>query len=83
MIDKSFKRSEKFDRLSREQGLEEKLPKLKVYAIRYHPPKGEAPGTKFKIDEFKSEAERKKWYEKEGKAIERVDGGKMEFYEED
>lgn len=72
---------EKFKKLMEREGLDEDLPELPHYAVRYYPPTGEDLGTSFKLQEFKSRAERDKWYEKTGKAIEKVDGGRTEFFE--
>ena len=72
----------RFKELSERLGLEKSLPELPKITAWYHPPKGEVPGTPFKLSDFKSKAERDKWYETTGKAIEVTDGGKMEFREE-
>ena len=79
-MNENFK--EKFKKLMEKEGLEKDLPELPRYAIRYYPPTGEDSGASFKLQEFRSKAERDKWYEKTGKAIEKVDGGRVEFYEE-
>ncbi len=52
------------------------------YAVRYRPAAGGSVGEPFKLDHFASEADRQRWYEKIGRNIEQLDGGKMEFYEE-
>ena len=61
------------------EGLDKGLAELPVFAVRYHPPSKEKP---YKLQDFKTKAERDKWHETIGRHVEENQGGKIEFYEE-
>ncbi len=79
MFENPKEREEKFKKLMGREGLDKKLPELPVFAVRYYPASKEKP---YRLQDFKTKAERDRWYKEVGENIERIDGGKMEFYEE-
>ncbi len=70
---------EKFKKIMKREGLDKGLPELPVFAVRYYPPSKEKP---YRLQDFKTKAERDKWYKTIGKHIEGDQGGRIEFYEE-